>query len=412
MKINIALEEAQELLLNLAEVAGEYQVPLAEAWGKVLSRDITAPHNIPPFPKSALDGYTFRAADTEAAQSSNPVRLEIIDKVRAGYHARHAVSSGTAIKIMTGAPIPDGADAVLKWEDVQVSGNYVYIAQPYKSGDNIIPVGQDVVRGELAAPKGALITPPLVGLFANLGLKSIPVYLPVKAAILSIGDELADLSQELSPGKIYSGNSWTVAARCHELGALPIELGIAIDDIKDIADHVNRGLAEADIVITSGGASVGDYDLIKDTLVQSGAKVLFWKLAMKPGAPVVAAVKDKKLIIGLSGNPAAAMTTFDLLVIPIIKKMLGLSKQLPARIEAVMLDSFKLHNEERRLLRARLITKDTANYVKLTAGNGGGTIKSMVDANVLVDIPAGSGPVFSGQKVACFLLDHTYSMKK
>lgn len=404
MKTNITLEEAQDLLLNLAAVTGEYQVPLAEAWGKVLSRDITAPHNIPPFPKSALDGYTFRAADTEEALPSNPVKLEIIDKVRAGYQAQHAVSDGTAIKIMTGAPIPDGADAVLKWEDVQVTGNYVYISQPYKSGDNIIPVGQDIGRGELAAPQGALITPPLVGLLANLGMKSIPVYLPVKAAILSIGDELTDLSEELSPGKIYSGNSWTVAARCRELGAQPIGLGIAIDDIKDIAGHVTRGLAEADIVITSGGASVGDYDLIKDTLVQLGAEVLFWKIAMRPGAPVVTAVKDKKLIIGLSGNPAAAITTFDLVAVPIIKKMMGLSQPLPARIEAVLLDDFKMHNRERRLLRARLITENGINYVKLTTGSGGGTLKSMVDANALIDIPAGSGPVLAGQKVAGFLL--------
>lgn len=404
MKKNISLEEAQDLLLGLAEVNGECQVPLAEAWGKVLSRDITAPDNIPSFPKSAFDGYTFRAADTLGAGPSNPAKLKIIEEVRAGYQARQAVTPGTAIKIMTGAPIPRGADAVQKYEDVQVSGDYVSIYRTFKSGDNIIPVGTDIVQGELAAPKGTLITPPLVGMFAVLGMKAIPAYLPVKAAILGIGDELVDSSQELSPGKIHSSNAGTVAARCRELGVRPVELGIAADDMKIIAGRLQQGLAQADLVISCGGASVGDYDFIKDAMTQIGAEILFWKTAMKPGAPIVTAVKDKKLIFGLSGNPAAAMVSFDLIVIPVIKKIMGLSQYLPARIEAILLDDFMMHSRMRRFLRARLIMEGSINYVKLTGKQGNGDIKSMIGSNVMIDIPAGSGPIPSGQKVCGFLV--------
>lgn len=348
MRENLLLEEAQEALLNLARPLGKSIVSLKEASGRVLANDIRAFANIPPFNKSPLDGYALRANDTRKASPANPATLTVVEEVRAGFMPEQAVVPGTAIKVMTGAPIPAGADVVIKYEDVKENNNCIEVYQPLKAGNNIILAGNDITQGELVASQGTLINPALAGLMASLGLYEVPVFPQVKAAIVSTGDELLEPSQPLTPGKIYNSSLYSLEARCRELGALPVILGNVPDKAEAVAACLKQGLEMADIVISTGGVSVGDYDVVQDALSDLGAEIVFWKIQMKPGSPLIAAVRDNKLIIGLSGNPAAAMVTFDLMVVPVLKKMMGHKLVLPGKIKAVFLDRFDKPSPQRR----------------------------------------------------------------
>lgn len=404
MKTGISLEEAQNLLLQSANIVEESSVSLMEAVGRVLSRDIRARENLPSFDKSPLDGYALMAKDVEQAQPSRPVALEVIEEVRAGFVPQKKITPGTAIKVMTGAPVPEGADTVIKYESTKRIDNVIYLSCPLKSGSNIVPAGDDVKQGEVVALKGTVITPGLVGLLAALGMAQAPVFRKVRIGIISTGDELIDPVKEPSPGKIYNSNLYGLAALCRELGTDPVAMGIVADEKGLISERILQSMEEADLLIITGGVSVGDYDLVKDALLHVGAGLLFWKVSMKPGSPILAAEKNQKMIIGLSGNPAAALVTFDLIVMPVIKKMMGLSRQIPAKVTAVLADSFLKSSPQRRFLRGKLQVKDGINYVKLTGGQGNGILKSMVHYNTLIDIPAGSGPILAGQEISALII--------
>lgn len=403
MKTGISLEEAQTLLLELVEPK-ECSVPIVYAAGRILSQNIRAPIHLPPFDKSPLDGYALRAKDTVEACRAHPVTLEVIEEVRAGYTARNSVTPGTAIKVMTGAPIPDGADVVIKFEDVNREGNKVKVFYPLKSGCNIIYAGEDVRQGEIVAKKGVLLNPPLVGLLTAFGIQQVPVFSKTNIAILSTGDELLDPSENLKPAKIYNSNLHSLSAYCLQLGAEPVSLGIAPDEKEVIVKRISQALEYADLVITTGGVSVGDYDIVPTALNCMGADILFWKIDMKPGSPLIAAQYKNKLVIGLSGNPAAAFITFDLIVVPLIKKMLGFTEKLPLKISAILTDDFKKPSGQRRFLRAKLQTFNGINYVKLTGEQSNGILKSMVECNALIDVPAGSDPLVAGQEVVAVVL--------
>ena len=404
MKRNISLEEAQTLLLHDACPVGEERVPLALAAERVLSRDMTAPADLPSFDKSPLDGYALRAVDTVRAKEENPVVLEVIEEVAAGYAAAKKVLPGTAIKVMTGAPIPEGADVVIRFEDVIRSGNSVQLSCPLKSGSNIIRTGEDVKTGETIAEKGTLIVPAFSGSFAALGCAKIPVFKRVKVAIASTGDELVDVSQPTGPGKIYNSNLYSLVAACSRLGAQVEILGNVVDQVAAVAAKIEQGLQLADIVITTGGVSVGDYDAVPEALESIGAEVLFRGVNIKPGSPAIAARKDGKFILCLSGNPAAALITFELIAVPLLKKMMGLSSYLPAQIQAVFNDDFIKPSSQRRFLRGHFHLGNEVNFVTLTGGQSNGMLQSMVNCNVLVDVPGGSGKLQKGQKVMVMII--------
>ncbi|SMC37943.1 gephyrin-like molybdotransferase Glp [Sporomusa malonica] len=408
MKTSISLEEAQSSLLELVQPVKQSQVSLFDAVGRVLCRDIQSGVNLPTFNKSPLDGYALQAKDTEQAELSNPVILEVIEEVRAGFMPENKVISGSTIKVMTGAPIPEGANEIVKYEDVKREGNFIKLFYPLTPGKNVIQAGEDVLQGETIAQRGTLLTPPLVGLLAAIGVAEVPVYEKVKIAILSTGDELLDPSKELLPGKIYNSNLHSLGAFCSQLGAEPISMGIVPDEKDAIVERITQALKESDLVITTGGVSVGDYDVVPDALKQIGADKIFWKVDMKPGSPVIAAKQNNKLIIGLSGNPAAALITFDLIVVPLIKKMMGLEKQFPAKIFAILTENFNKPSQQRRFLRAKVQRNNEVNYVKLTGEQSNGVLKSMIDCNALIDVPAGSGPLIAGQEVSAVVLGNDH----
>lgn len=404
MKIGISLEEAQSLLLSQVISASVGQVPLSQAGGRILSRDIVSNENVPPFNRSPLDGYALRAADTQGAQANKPAKLAVIEEIRAGFVAKKRVVPGTAIKVMTGAPIPEGADVVIRYEEVERNNSELLLFEPLQAGNNLVLAGEDIMQGEIIARQGDILTPPLVGLLAAIGQTQIPVFNQVKVGLLSTGDELIDPSESLRAGKIYNSNIYSLGARCKELGAEVIYFGIVPDQKELTAQRIQTALEKADLVITTGGVSVGDFDVVAAALQQIDVTMLFWQVQIKPGSPMLAAQKADKLIIGLSGNPAAALISFDLLVVPVIKKMMGCNCYMPMIIEAVLADDFAKPSSQRRFLRGKLEREYSGNKIHLAGKQSNGILKSSIGCNALIDVPAGSGPLTAGQKVTAVLL--------
>jgi len=412
MKYNIPLEEAQGLLLEKIIRPGESSISLMDTLGRVLSRDIIAQDNSPFFDRSPLDGYALLASDTEFATSSQPVELKVLEEIPAGYVAVSKVTSGTAVKVMTGAPIPKGADVVVKYEEVERQGGLVSIFKPLKSRTNVVYAGEDVKKGEVVAKRGTLVTPALIGLLAGLGISCVYVYHRVKVAILSTGDEVIDINESVRPGKIYDSNRHTLQARCLELGVEPVMLGNVADWQEQVAERIREGLRQADVVITTGGVSVGDYDVVQDAVEEVGAKIVFWKVDIKPGSPILAATKDQKLIVSLSGNPVAALITFDLLVIPLLKKMMGQREYLYSKIQGTLLDGFGKSSEQRRFLRARFLVENGKILIGLTGIQNNSALKSMMECNLFVDVPAGSGPLNPGEVVSAYIIGNINNIDK
>ncbi|WP_027938477.1 gephyrin-like molybdotransferase Glp [Anaeroarcus burkinensis] len=403
MKKNVSMEEAQQLFLAQAAPAGERKISLAEAAGSLLSRDVFAPLDLPPFDRSPLDGYALRAADVRQASKVQPVALRVVEEVRAGFVSSRAMESGCAVKIMTGAPLPDGADVVVPFEEVERKGGVVCIMEPMASGSNIIYAGEDLAVGNLAAKKGALVTPSLVGLLASLGMETVPVYGKCKVALFSTGDELVEPPQALRPGKIYNSNLHSLRAYCRMAGAETVALGTVVDEEGAIAARLEEALRQADLVVTTGGVSVGDYDLLPAVLQKVGAQVLFHGLDMKPGSPAMGAVCRGKPVLALSGNPAAALIAFELVGAPLLKKMLGWQSVLPQRVCTILGDDFTKASRQRRFVRVRLEVQGMQLSAKLAGSQSNGALQSMVASNALLDVPAGSGPLKAGQLVTAVL---------
>ncbi|NPV30083.1 MAG: molybdopterin molybdotransferase MoeA [Firmicutes bacterium] len=404
MRVNVSLEEAQELVLSMVNPVGETVVPLADALGRVIGRDIKAPCSVPAFDKSPLDGYALRAGDTVTASPASPVVLQVIEEVPAGSVPAKKVTPGCAIRIMTGAPIPEGADAVIRFEDVEETPESIKVSRPLAAGSNIIPAGEDVVEGEIIARCGMRVNAPLIGMLASLGIARVSVYERVRVAIINTGSELLDPAEKWLPGKIYNSNRYLLEARCRELGAEPVYLESVPDEKGAVAGSVNKALEKADLVITTGGVSVGQYDVVKDALQMIGAQILFWKVALKPGTPIVAACKDGRVILSLSGNPAAAMVTFDLIAAPALKRISGLKEPLPPTVTGILAGGFPKASPQRRILRAKWKKRDGVDLIELTGKQSNGVLKSLIECNLLIDVPAGSPPLVAGQPVSAFVV--------
>ncbi|MGI6451799.1 MAG: gephyrin-like molybdotransferase Glp [Desulfitobacteriia bacterium] len=404
MKKNISLEEAQGLIMEHCSPPKTEDVALQDSLGRVLAKDIKAEENIPPFARSPYDGYVVRAEDTRGASQDRPVSLEVIEEVPAGYAPKKKITPGTAVKILTGAPIPEGGDAVIKFEETVAQGNRVSVFAALRADENIVPAGEDVAKGDVIACRGTVVSPPLLGLMASLGFTRVPVYQPPRIALISTGDELLDIHEPLQPGKIRNSNSYTLAAYCREIGAQPLIMGTPGDKVEEVALKLQEGLEQADMVITTGGVSVGDYDVLGEAVEYIGAQTLYWKIDIKPGAPNLTAVKEGKVILSLSGNPASALVIFHLLGVPFLKKLAGRADYLHARIAVTLLNGFRKASPRRRFLRGKLrIEKDKA-FMEITGEQGNGVLRSMIGCDLLAEIPAGSGPLEAGSQLSAYLI--------
>lgn len=403
---NISLDKAEEILLNQKIELEVIEVPILESLDYVLAEDIKSNMNVPPFDRSPLDGYAYRAEDTKDARPERPVILDVIDFVAAGYLSEKTIGKGQAMRIMTGTKIPKGADLVIAYEDTEFTDSEVKIFRPLDAGSNIARMGEDMKVGDLVLEKGTRIGPAEIGIFASLGRSYIRVYAKPRIAIIATGDELINIDGDLVEGKIRNSNSYTVAAQVKRLGAEPVLLGICQDSIGEMKKQLESTLKWADMVITTGGVSVGDADLVKEAFQELGAEVLFWRVQMKPGTPIAVANYENKFLFGLSGNPAAAYITFEEFVRPSILRMMGRPDTELMEVDSILESEFTKVSDQNRFVRAFTYKKDGQYYTRLPDKHSSGVLSSLAGKNSLFLVEAGKGPYKEGDNIVVRLMDY------
>ncbi len=414
----LSVEEALERILSYFSALEPESKPILDSIGQVLAEDIYAQFDIPPLDNSAMDGYAVRAEDTEGASEDRPARLEVIGEVAAGYTSQRSVSRGTAIRIMTGAPVPPGADAVVQFEHtseakkmgtgLREDGGTVEVYHAVKPEQNIRQAGEDVRHGELILKKGSTIRPAEVGVLASLGHATIPVIRRPKVAVLATGDELVEVGEELPPGRIYNSNSYSVGAQVLRYGAIPVVLGIARDREEDMVAKIKQA-QECDLLITTAGVSVGDYDMTKKVLASEG-EISFWQVRMKPGKPLAFGRIGKVPHLGLPGNPVSSMVAFEQFGRPAIFKMMGKAIFGKPEVKAVLHGSASNGDGRRCFYRAIVDKVDGVWHAHLTGPQGSGILTSMSLANGLVIIPEEVAELNDGEVVRVQMLDWNEEM--
>ncbi len=401
----ISVEEALERILAEISPLPVTSVPLPEALGLVLAENVVAQEDIPPFANSAMDGFALLSRDSKMS-SGQPSRLRVTGGVAAGYVADHAVEEGTAMRIMTGAPVPPGADTVIQVELTRSDGpdsEWVEILQEVAPGNNIRPAGEDMHKGQTVLVQGTEIGPWEIGILATLGWATVPVIRRPHVAILGTGDEVIDVDQPLQPGKIRNSNSYLLEAAIRRAGAVPHRLGVARDTVESLREKFTEAL-QYDLIITSGGVSVGDFDLVKNIMAEQG-KINFWRINMRPGKPVAFGYIGGKPLLGLPGNPVSAAVTFELFARPVIRKMLGHTRLFRPQVDVVVEDGVSDRAMRRHYVRAHVEWRD-GRFVARTTGNQGSHIMtSLLNANALVIVPEGHVEVPPGDIRKAIMLD-------
>ena len=397
--------EAREKVLSAVKTVEVEKVPLEQCFGRILAQNVCAADNVPPFDRSPLDGYAFRAADVEGASSENPVTLKVIDYIPAGDVSHCPVTEGTAVRLMTGAPIPEGADAVTMYEVTEFTDTEVKIFRPSKPGDNIVLAGEDVKKGTVLASPGMKIDIGLMGTLASQNIAEPLVYKKVKVGLISTGSELVPVGSELQPGKIFDSNSFTLAGAVESMGMTAVRYGIAADNAEGISEKISAALEECDAVLLTGGASVGDFDVTPEAMVMSGVEILFRGVALKPGMACSFGVKGGKLVCGLSGNPASSLTTFLVVSTVGLKKIAGCAECIPAEFDAELAYDFKKKSKGTRVLRGRLDLSEGKPKLYISQEQGNVVISSTIGCDCLAFVPAGSGPLPAGTMLKAFMID-------
>ena len=403
----ISVDEALNRILTQITVLGLEKVGIISSLGRVIGEDILAPRDIPPLDNSAMDGYAVRSADIKGASRENSVSLQVIEELPAGELPQKAVAKGEAIRIMTGAPIPAGADTVVMVEDTEKAGQQVKIFQGVPSGENIRRAGEDVRMGDRVISMGSVIRAAEVGMLASVGRASVYVHQKPVVAILCTGDELVDVDEGIADHKIVSSNSYTLCAQVMECGALPLQLGIAKDKPEEIEGKLRQGL-RADVILSSAGVSVGDYDLVKDVLEKIGFQLDFWRVAMRPGQPLAFGTIGGKPTFGLPGNPVSSMVSFEQFVRPSLLKMMGHKRLFRPVVEAILKEDITKKPDRRHFMRARVSLEGDRYVVTTTGPQGSGILNSMVDANGLLIVPQEETEIKAGEKVRVQILDRSF----
>lgn len=394
--MRVELEQAIQIIREKVAVMGTEIVPLSEARGRILARQIVAEENVPPFDRSPYDGFAFRAKDLEEASKEHPVTLRIIEEVPAGKAPERKISKGEAIKILTGAPIPEGADAVERYEVTEFNEKEVTFFEPVKSGSNICLAGEDIRQGEVLMEVGTKLENVRLGLLAALGYFEISCYRKIRCVIISTGSELVPVDHPLIPGKIRNSSAYMIQAVLREWGMECDIYGIVSDNSSHIAGAIDVCAQKYDVILTTGGVSVGDYDFLNTSLEELGAEILLWKVKMKPGMAFVAAMHKEKLVLALSGNPSAAAATLYLIGGAVLSYMSG-KRGLPwEKIKVRMYHDFPKSSKGRRFIPGRLCVKDGEAYLDSCVAQGNGILSSWHSCNVIGEIPAGTPPLKAG----------------
>jgi len=414
----IPIEEALEKILSYVDVLQVEEKPILDSMGQVLAEDVFSGISVPPLDNSAMDGYAVQSASTVGASESNSVIFKVIGEVAAGTISNQVVKPGTAIRIMTGAPIPNGADTVVQFENTDEetrnsSGNpldEIGVLYETPADLNIRHAGEDIKKGDLVLRKGIVIRPQEVGLLASLGWAGVKVIRRPIVAVLATGDELVNVGEPLPSGKIYNSNTFSMASQVYRYGGIPKILGIAADTIDALWGKISEGL-DADMLITSAGVSMGDYDVVKDVLAAHG-QIAFWTVRMKPGKPLAFGALDaadgrKVPHLGLPGNPVSSMVSFEQFARPAILKMLGKKNLVKPTVNAVSESKIK-NKDGRRIFTRVFVRKEGEEYYADSVGpQGSGILTSMGQANGLMITPEDADCTESGDRVEVQMLDWT-----
>ncbi len=387
----IALEEAQAKVNRELQVLPPAEVPIAESLGLTLAETVIAPEAIPPFANTAMDGFAVRAADTVGANKQSPVSLPVVGTIAAGTTAARRLESGEAMRIMTGAPVPDGADAIIMVELTKPNGFDVDIMAEVPVGNHIRPAGDDIAAGSEILHPGTVLAPGHLGVLASVGRQTVTVFRRPRVGVMSTGDELVEGPEPLQPGQIRDSNRVTLLALAHEAGFEPVDLGLIRDDEGELEAALRQGVTTCDAVITSGGVSMGDYDYVKAVLTRLG-EFSWMQVAIKPAKPFVFGLLDEVPVFGLPGNPVSSMVSFELFARPGLKRMMGHLDAERPRVRARTTEPLRRHPDGKTHFIRVVASQDGDEWkVRSSGGQGSHQLMAMATANALAVVPDGDG---------------------
>ncbi len=404
--ITVSIEEALKIILNSVTPLNCENISIMEASNRVLYEDIVSEIMVPPADDSAMDGYAIIADDTRGASKNNPVKLQITGEIQAGGSAvGKKVPKGTAIRIMTGAAIPEGADSVIQFEDTEEKAGYVEIFRETAKYENCRFAGENIKKGDTVLRKGDRLSSADVGILASLNYSTVKAYKQPTVSIISTGNELADLGEEIQVGQIRNVNAYTLYSEVKKYNALPDYLGIAKDTLKDTKEMFLKAL-KSDVVISTGGVSMGRYDFVKEIYSDLNIEIQFEWVNVKPGRPWAFGKKGNKLIFGLPGNPVSTLTSFIQFVRPALLRLMGAKRIRKPIVNAFLKEDINKQSGKVHLLRGFFTIKNNEFHVSTTGNQNSSVLRSMSDANCLIVIPENTTAVKAGTKVAIQLIDH------
>ncbi len=403
----ISAREAALRILEHIRRQPPLRVPLDDALEGVLAEDIVSPLDLPAWANSAMDGYAVRSDDVRGASQNSPRRLSVIEQIPAGSFPSRRIEPGTSARIFTGAPVPEGADSVIRQEDTDHGTETVVVFRDRDAGANIRAAGEDIRRGAMVLPAGAELGPAELGVLASLAVANPLIHRRPRVAILGGGDEIVDVDQPdliLSGKKIASSNTHTLIALVRRAGGEPVNLGIARDTPESLRTHLSRA-RESDLLVTTAGISVGEHDHLRTVMAELGADLKFWRLRLRPGAPVGFGLLGDVPWIGLPGNPVSTMVTFELLVRPAIRRLAG--RRLPFRrgVPVRLAEPIRVAPNLQHFLRVVVTPGPDGLEARLTGPQGSGILSSMIKANALLVIPEGQPETPVGHAGLAILLD-------
>jgi molybdopterin molybdotransferase len=403
----IEMDEAVRVVLEQTPTLDVVEVDFREALGRVLASDVRSDMNMPPFDKSAMDGYAVIGAEVAPASADRPVTLEVVEEIPAGAVPTRRLSPGQATRIMTGAPIPEGADTVVMVEDTAPlnRGARVQIRRATPTGENICRLGEDIRLGQVVLSAGAFLRPPEIGVLASVGAARVRIHRPPEVAILPTGEEIVEADVTPKPGQIRNSNGPTMCAQVAAAGAKAHYLGIAADNPEDLAAKVRAALDRADILLLSGGVSMGDYDIVKSVLAGIGVRIHFERIRIKPGRPLTFGTAGPKLVFGLPGNPLSATLGIELLVRPALRKMQRMA-DLHRPVETAVLDeTFEQKPGRKQYVPAITVRREGRRYTRWVGHSGSADLLSLSRSNSLFLVEAEASRLEAGAEVPVIMLE-------
>jgi molybdopterin molybdotransferase len=403
----LSAAEAAQRILDEVRRQPTLRIPLDDALGSVLADDVVSRLDIPAWTNSAMDGYAARGSDVRGASESQPVRLRVVEQLPAGHFPSRSIGPGECARIFTGAPLPEGADSVIRQEDTDGGADFVTVLKDRDVEVNIRRIGEDIRKGSTVLHSGAELGPAQLGVLASLAVAHPLVYRRPRVAILGSGDEIVDIDQPeaiLSGRKIASSNTHTLVAMVRQAGGEPVNLGIARDTPESLRDHLTRA-RDCDLLVTTAGISVGEHDYVRAVLEQLGGELRFWRLRMRPGAPVGFGLLGEKPWIGLPGNPVSTMVTFELFVRPAIRKMMGHALPFRRSVRVTAAEPISVKPRLQHFLRGVVTEGRSGPEARLTGPQGSGILTSMVQANALLITPEGQFDTPAGTPLDALILN-------